>query len=223
VSSKEAAAKVVPRRDKWALKKWFVVHAPPYFDMAILGEVPSSEPEKLIGRTIEASLFDITKDLSHLHVKLKFQINRVEGSRAFTRFKQLELSRDYVRSLVRRGTSKVVAHVDVSTKDNWRLRITAMVITAYRAKTSQKRAIRKVASELIAKYAGENDIGSLIRDIAFGKLAEELQARVRKIFPTKKSEIAKVKVLKHPEEVVEVRPEVVQEVPVHRAAEGQEA
>ncbi len=64
---------------------------------------PAEEAGKLVNRTIGVTLFDITKDLSHLTIKLTFQIDRVEGDKAFTRFKEMELARDYIRSLVRRG------------------------------------------------------------------------------------------------------------------------
>ncbi len=94
---------------KWAFKNWYPVYSPTIFNEVPVGEAPAEEVGKLLNRTIGVTLFDITKDLSHLTIKLTFQIDRVEGDRAFTRFKEMELARDYIRSLVRRGSSKVEA------------------------------------------------------------------------------------------------------------------
>lgn len=102
---------------KWAFKNWYPVYSPTIFNEVPVGEAPAEEASKLLNRTIGVTLFDITKDLSHLTIKLTFQIDRVEGDRAFTRFKEMELARDYIRSLVRRGSSKVMAIQDVTTSD----------------------------------------------------------------------------------------------------------
>jgi SSU ribosomal protein S3AE len=94
----------ISKRDPWALKKWFSVHAPSYLGGVFIAEVPASGAQMLLMRTLEVSLYDLTKDISHLPIKLRFQIHRVDGLRASTRFKGLELTRDHLRSLVRRGT-----------------------------------------------------------------------------------------------------------------------
>jgi small subunit ribosomal protein S3Ae len=138
---------------KWAFKKWYIVHAPAIFKYVEIGEVPADSPEKLLNRTIEISLFELTRDLSHIPIKLKFQIYRVEGDHAYTRFKQQELTRDYVRSLVRRGSSKIVAIHDVCTTDNAKLRVQVLIVTAHRCNTSHKKAIRAVARARLEEYA----------------------------------------------------------------------
>ena len=117
VAAQEKVA--ISKRDPWALKKWFSVYAPPYLGGVFLAEVPAAEAQKLVKRTLEVTLYDITKDISHLPIKLRFQIHRVDGLNASTRFKGLELTRDYLRSLIRRGTSKIMAITDVKTKDGW--------------------------------------------------------------------------------------------------------
>ena len=94
-------------RDKWRLKKWFTVVAPPAFGEAFLGTTPADDPLKLIGRVMETTLYDLTGDFMHVHIRLYFQIVRVEGEKCLTRFKGHELARDYIRSLIRRRSSKV--------------------------------------------------------------------------------------------------------------------
>ncbi|MBP1448694.1 MAG: 30S ribosomal protein S3ae [Thermoproteus sp.] len=197
----------VSKRDVWASKRWYIVYIPSYLGGAAVAEVPASEPGKLIGRTLEISLFDLTKDISHLPVKLRFQINRVDGGNAYTRFKGLELTRDYIRSLVRRGTSKIAAYIDVETKDGWRLRLTVMGVTAARVSTSRKAAIRRAFAAAVLQKAPTMDIGALLKEVLEGSLAAELFVAAKRIYPMRKVEIAKIKVLRHPkgEEAVEVK------------------
>ncbi|MGC9129962.1 MAG: 30S ribosomal protein S3ae [Pyrobaculum sp.] len=213
VAKQEKAA--ISKRDPWALKKWFNVHAPSYMGGVLVAEVPASEPQKLLMRTLEISLYDVTKDISHLPIKLRFQIHRVEGLRALTRFKGLELTRDYIRSLVRRGTSKVTAITDVRTKDGMVMRVTVMGITTHRVGTAQKSAMRKRIVETLAKKAAEMDVGQFLKEVTEGTLAADLFIAAKKIAPMRKVEVAKIKVLKYPPEEEEV---AVKEVAAEAAA-----
>ncbi len=197
---------------KWALKKWFIVHAPPSLKAVEIGEVPADSPEKLLNRTIEVSLFELTRDLSHIPVKLKFQIYRVEGEHAYTRFKQQELTRDYVKSLVRRGSSKIVTIHDVTPTDGGKLRVQILAVTAHRCKTSQKRAIRAITRQRLDEYSKILDFDTYILALVFGSIPQDVFIHAKKIYPLRKVEVLKIKVLDWPEKYKAV--EVVKPIPV---------
>ena len=186
-------------RDKWRLKKWYTVIAPPVFGNVPLGLTPADDPLKLIGRVMEATLYDITGDFAHVHIKLYFQIIKVEGDTAYTRFKGHELLRDYIRSLTRRKSSKITGIFNVWTKDGYGLRVTAMVFTRYRCRTSQKKLIRKRMMEVIERRAKESTFDEFIQAMVFsdreGSLAQEIEEVARKIYAIRKVEIAKSKLL----------------------------
>jgi small subunit ribosomal protein S3Ae len=91
--------------------------APSFFGNIELGSVPAEEEDKLIGRVVEATLYDITGDFSHMYMKLFFQVEGMDGKTAKTQFKGHEYSRDYLRSLVRRRTTKVDGLFNLTTKD----------------------------------------------------------------------------------------------------------
>ncbi|MET1128672.1 MAG: 30S ribosomal protein S3ae [Thermoproteota archaeon] len=190
----------VSTRDRWRLKKWYEVVAPPVFGNTVLGTTPADDPRKLIGRVMETTLYDITGDFSLVHVHLYFQIVEVdeENQRAFTRFKGHELARDYMKSLIRRKSSKVQGIYNVTTKDGYGLRITGVALTTYRCKTSQKRAIRKIMGEVITTRASEMSLDDLIKAMLFGQLANEIFEKAKKIYPLRKVEIYKSKLLTVP-------------------------
>ena len=190
MSSRSRAA-----RDKWTLKRWFTVLASSAFGFAELGLIPANDEKSIIGRTMEVSFYDITKDISQLPIKLKFQIVKADGDTAYTQFKGFELTRDYIRSIVRRGTSRVDAIKDITTKDGVRLRVMTMAVTQNRVKTSQMKAIRKIMFEIIDEKAKALNFDEFIQESVLGRIATEIQARAKKIYPIKKAEVRKIKVL----------------------------
>ncbi|AFL67295.1 30S ribosomal protein S3ae [Desulfurococcus amylolyticus] len=182
-------------KDKWKMKKWYEVVAPTSFGGITLGSTPADDPEKLIGRVIETTLYDITGDITQVHVKLYFQVISVDGNKALTRFKGHELARDYMRSLVRRKSSKIQGIFDITTKDGYVLRVTIVALTSYRCNTSQKKAIRRVMREYIFKKASELTLDELVQEIMSYKISNEIAELARKIYPIRRVEVYKTKLL----------------------------
>jgi len=193
-----SARKKFAIKDRWKLKNWYEVIAPPVFGSVVIGTTPADDPLKLIGRVMETTLYDLTGDITQVHVKLYFQIIDVQGNKAITRFKGHELARDYIRSLIRRKSSKIQGIFDVKTKDNYVLRLTIIALTAYRCKTSQKRAIRKIMRDYVMERVPQLTLDELIQEMIFGKMSREIAERVKKIYPIRKVEIYKSKLLMIP-------------------------
>lgn len=187
-----------PVKDKWKLKKWYEVLAPELFNNISLGTIPADDPDKLIGRVMETTLYDVTGDISQVHVKLYFQIIKVEGDKAYTWFKGHELARDYMRSLIRRKSSKIQGIFDITTKDGYVLRITTVALTSYRCKSSQKRAIRRIMRDYITSRAPELTLAELVSETLSYKISNEIAERARKIYPIRRVEVYKTKLLMVP-------------------------
>ncbi len=185
-------------RDRWKMKKWYTIIAPPVFGEAPVGTTPSDDPNKLIGRVLETTLYDITGDYTQVHIKLRFQVIEVVDTTAKTRFKGHELARDYIKVLTRRKSSKIQGIFNVTTKDGYGLRVTAMAFTSYRCKTSQKKLIRKIMKDVIEKTASEQTLDEFIQSMIFEKLSSQIFEQAKKIYPLRKVEIYKSKLLTIP-------------------------
>jgi len=185
-------------KDKWKLKKWFTVLAPPMFGSVPIGTTPADKEWKLLGRVFEVTLFDLTGDFSQHHIHLYFQVYEVKDTTAYTRFKGHELARDYIKSIIRRKSSKIQAIVDVTTKNGYGLRVTGIVLTTYRCKTSQKKAIRKIMMKILRERAANMTLEEYVKAMIFGKLALEIMEQAKKIYPIRKVEIYKSKLLTIP-------------------------
>lgn len=180
-------------RDKWRGKSWYTVLAPPYFGNVELGTVPAAEPEKLIGRVIDSTLYEITNDFAHQYLKMRFQITEVDGKTARTMFKGHEYSRDYSRSLVRRRTTKVEGIFNVTTKDGYKLQVAVCAFTLSRIKTSQEQAIRTVMRKIVAEKATVLTMDQFAQEMVLGKIASEIYNEAKKIAPLRHVGVRKSK------------------------------
>jgi small subunit ribosomal protein S3Ae len=191
--------KVAVTKDAWRTKDWYPIISPKYFGNIEIGSTVSSEPEAIIGRNFEATLYDITGDISQIHIKLKFQINDVKGKKAYTIFKGHNYTRDYLRSLVRRGSTRIDGRFSVFTKDNYNLIISTIAFTHNRAKTSQEHAIRKIMEEIVVKKAKQLNFDQFVHESVLGKVGSEIYNKAKKIIPLRKCEVRKSKLVKIPQ------------------------
>jgi small subunit ribosomal protein S3Ae len=172
-----------------------MVLAPPYFGNVELGAVPADEPEKLIGRVIDSTLYEVTNDFAHQYLKMYFQINELDGKTARTIFKGHEYSRDYLRSLVRRRTTKVDGLVNATTKDGHKLRVAVSALTLSRIRTAQEKAIRVIMERTIKEKAATLTLDQFAQEIVLGKIASDIYNEAKKIVPLRHVGIRKSKLV----------------------------
>jgi len=170
-------------RDKWRSKSWYMVVSPPYFGNVELGAVPADEAEKLVGRVIDSTLYEVTNDFAHQYLKMYFQITEIDGKTAKTTFKGHEYSRDYLRSLVRRRTTKVDGLFNVTAKDGYKLRVAVSAFTLSRIKTSQEKAIRTIMEKIIREKASTLTLDQFAQEMVLGKIASDIYNEAKKIVP----------------------------------------
>ena len=185
-------------RDKWRGKAWYMVVAPPFFGNIELGAVPAEEQERLIGRVVEATLYDITSDFSHMYLKMFFQISEIDGKTARTLFKGHEYSRDYLRSLVRRRTTKVDGLFNLTTKEGYKLRIAVSALTLSRIRTSQEKVIRNIMAKTINERAAALTLDQFVQEMVLGKIASDIYNEAKSVAPLRHVGIRKSKLLAQP-------------------------
>ena len=182
-------------RDTWKEKSWYTIKTPVNFEDKEIGETPAKDPELLIGRGVELTMRELTGDFSKQQIKLRFEIDNVAGEVANTKFTGHKTTTDYVRSMIRRGTSRIDASTIATTKDGRKVKLQVLAVTVRRAKSSQQRYMRKVIEDLLVEAAAEKSFDDLIKSVVTGKLASEIYHNAKKIYPLKRVEIIKSKVL----------------------------
>ncbi len=185
-------------KDKWRDKKWYKIVSPPYFGGVELGSVPADDPKKLVGRIVDGTLYDITNDFAHQYLKMYFRVEDVEGKTAHTVFKGHEYSRDYLRSLVRRRTTRVDGIFDVTTKDGYGLMLAVSVFTLSRIKTSQEHEIRTIISAIIKEKATSLTFDQFVQELVLGKIASDIYNEAKRISPLRHVGVRKSKLTLQP-------------------------
>lgn len=165
------------------MKDWYELISPTYFGGMKLGSVPSTEPEHIIGRTIESTLYDLTGDFAQQHKKLYFQVTSVEGKEAHTIFKGHEYAREYLRSLVRRGSTRVDGIMKLKTKDGYLIRASIVVFTLTRIKTSQIKAIRTFITRIVHAKAASLNFDQFVQEAVLGKIASDIYNEAKVVTP----------------------------------------
>ncbi|MEF8882109.1 MAG: 30S ribosomal protein S3ae [Halapricum sp.] len=182
-------------------KRWYTVLAPEQFGREELGSTPAEETEQVLGRQIETTLGDLRNDASENNTKLTFKINDVGSDTAYTEFIKHELTRDYVRSLVRRGSSKIEAFVTVLTTDDYRVQIQPVALTTKKADESQEKAIRRTMIDMVQETGTEHTFEDLVDSVVEGRLSSAIYNEAKTIYPLRRVEIQKATLEARPEEV----------------------
>lgn len=190
-------------KDKWRSKDWYSIVSPSYFGGSELGSVPADESSKLVGRVVDSTLYDLTNDFAHQYLKMFFQVSEVEGKTARTIFKGHEYSRDYLRSLVRRRTTRVDIIDNVATKDGYQIRLAVSAFTLARIRTTQEHAIRAIMRKTVEQKAKELTFDQYVQEMVLGKIASDIYNEAKKVTPLRHVGIRKSKLVAQPGQVVQ--------------------
>jgi len=184
-------------KDKWRIKKWLIVKAPLPFGGDSVAYIPVTSENKGIGRVIGTTLFDILKqDPQHYSIKLYFQIESIEGDIAYTIAKGHEYSREYLRSMVRRGSSSIQLIKNFTTRDQAVVQVQIIVFTLGRITTSKKHVVRSVTDEVVARKATELTYNQFIQEAVLGKIASDIYNVAKKISRLRHVGVSKTKLIK---------------------------
>ncbi len=193
---KPALARTV--KDKWRSKRWYKIRAPGLFQHGELGETAASEPEQVVGRTLEMTLPELsgTGDAGKAHVKLRFQIERISGDGvAEARFVGHDLTSDYVRRLARRKRSKIDSSLLVTTKDGVQIILKPVAVGEQRLQTRLRAELRHRIVEILNEEAKLRTSPEFVNEMLQGELAKVLAHGVKSLYPLKKIEIRRSVVL----------------------------
>jgi len=184
-------------KDKWKEKKWVSVSAPDSFNNVPLEDIPITDEEKAKGRVIEVTLFDILKgDPSQYQYKLYFQIDKVVGEKATTIFKRYEYAKEFLRSLVRRGSSKINFVIDAKTKDGYVFRIKVIALSHRELNSSRQHALRLIARKIIEKSVPNMTIDEFVQASCYNKINSDIMAATKKIIHLRHVGLEKVKLIR---------------------------
>lgn len=190
-----------PRQERRAPKTIYTIYSPDYFGYKEIGTTWADDPSKVLGRTIWVSLYTLTGDFSKQYLLLRFKIVRVKDGVAETVFYGHEYGREFVRSLIRRGSSRIDMITNLETKDGFKLRTQSTAFTLRRiGRHSWKaRMIRKAMRNVLEEAARNLTLAQLAQEMVLGKTASDIYQEAKKITVLRHIGVIKSKVLKIPD------------------------
>ena len=187
-------------RDKWRDKQWVVVNSPSAFGGTPLNYIPITDPAQAMGRVIENTMFDIMKqDPTQHQIKVYVQINKISDGIASTIFKGHQYAKEFLRSLVRRGSTRLMYIHDYTTIDGHTFRVAFICFTQRRVNSSKKHSIRMIAQSILSEKIPKLTVDQFAQEVTMGKLAADILTAANKITTLRHSGIEKTKLLSTPE------------------------
>jgi len=188
------------------------VYSPPYFGENIVASIPCEVPSAVVGRVVETTLYDITNDFAHQSIKLYFLVVNAKDHRAETILKSHEYATDYLRSLVRRGSTRLDGIFNATTKDQFSTRISIVAFTRDRINASQEHGVRQVMRQIVDEKATTLNYDQLSQEVVLGKLGSDIYNLSKKIAPLRHVGVRKSKLLSIPPGVVATPEQVLEQV-----------
>jgi len=180
------------------MKEWYDVYSPPYFGERVVAGIPCETPAAVLGRVVETTLYDITDDFAHQSIKLYFLVVNASDHKAQTILKSHEYATDYLRSLVRRGSTRMDGIFNATTKDQFTTRISIVAFTRDRIKASQEHGVRRIMRQVVDEKAAALTYEQLSQEIVLGKLGSDVYNLAKKIAPLRHVGVRKSKVVAIP-------------------------
>jgi small subunit ribosomal protein S3Ae len=162
-------------RDKWRDKQWVIVNKPAGFEPQVpINYIPITDANYTKGRTIENTLHDMMKgnpeqSMNQHQIKVFIQIDKITDGVATTIFSGHEYAREFLRSLIRRGSSMVIFTRDYTTMDGHTFRVAMIAFTHRRVNSSKKHEIRLMADKILSESIPQLTVDQFIQEITGSK------------------------------------------------------
>ena len=158
-------------RDKWRDKQWVIINKPSGFEPQVpINFIPVSDAARTKGRTIENTLHDMMKgnpdqSMDQHQIKVFIQIDKITDGAATTIFRGHEYAKEFLRSLIRRGSSMITFTRDYTTMDGHTFRVAVVAFTHRRINSSKKHEIRLIAQRILSERIPQLTVDQFIQEI----------------------------------------------------------
>lgn len=190
-------------RDKWRDKQWVVVNKPAGFEPpGSVNYVPITDAEQAKGRVIENTLHDMMKgnpdqSMDQHQIKVFIQVEKINDGTANTRFKGHEYAKEFLRSLIRRGSSMVNFVHDYTTQDGHTFRVALIAFTQRRVNASKKHEIRLTAHRVLSERIPQMTVEQFVQQVTGSKSGEVPRETNSLIGAAILNEVKKIATIRH--------------------------
>jgi len=177
-------------------KSWIQIVAPKFFNNEVIGEIPVTETDSLIGRIVTVSLMNLTRDIKKQSTNLKFRITNVQGGKANTESYGYCIVPASIRRIVRRGKKKIIISFICKTSDKKNIRLKALMVPYVNIKSSVSNSLQKAAITYLINHIAKTTFENAIKESINNRIKNALKDEIKKIYPIRMVEIAALQIEK---------------------------
>lgn len=174
---------------------WMEAVSPPYLGSKSVGNILVYSEDEASGKKVEILQSDLTEDPAHAYTKILLRVSGISGGKAITYYAGHEVSRDYMRSILRKGSSKIEPIVDVTTKDGYKLRIRVTIISRNRISTNKKTFLRNELTKMMKEKCSSYKLSQFVQEMISGKTESDIFNFAKRHMRVKYSGVTKVKMI----------------------------
>ncbi len=174
-------------------KQWYEIVAPKMFEEKTIGETTTIDSKRLVGRTIQVSIMDLSAEYAKFYLKMELQISSVVGSKAYTKLIGHDVLRERIHRMVQRHSRRVDVVQDVKLDDGTSARLKTIFILPMRVNTSIKNKCRAKAKETINSFVVGKNFEDIMKSIISSDLQNSVKKAVNQIYPVSTIEVRKSK------------------------------
>jgi len=169
-------------------------------------QLQAYEIEELEGRYIR---YDLTRILRGKSIELSLRV-KVQGDKATTEIKSMELMPYFLRRMIRKGTNYVEDSFSADCK-NAQIRIKPFLITRRKVSRAVRKALREKAKQELIEYIKDKKTDQIFEDILKNKIQKTLSLKLKKIYPLSLCEIRVLKIEKDLDKVEDKEEVIIKE------------
>lgn len=181
--------------DKWRKKKYFSILSPKMFQERELGQTIAYDSASVKGRRITANLMVLLGNIKKQQVNMTFLVTKMQGDTGYTMVEKYEILPAAIKRKVRRYRDRLDESFICVTRDNKRVRMKPMVMTAVRTSGSVKIDLRHKILSFIIQTVKKIDYDALVMELVNDRFQRETANYLKKIVPIRSVDIRVMKYL----------------------------
>lgn len=186
MAQEEKAKTILAKAKK---KKWYKILAPKIFNEQLIGQTPAYEIKSLVGKTLEANLYTLTKNIKNQNTDIKLRITHFREDSACTEVICYKVNPSSMRRFVKKTSNKIEDSFSSKTEDNLNVRVKTTVFTRGFIRSNVSKALRKATHELVLKNVEKSRFDTLIRELSIHKFQNTIKNDINKIYPVRIFEV----------------------------------
>ncbi len=158
---------------------------------------PATDAKSVKGRVFDVSVPEVMGDQSKYYMRINLKTEAPNEKELPTRFHSFFCINEYVMRIGRKGLGKVASFVDCTTKDGWKLQVSAVAVLNRRSNASIKTKVNEIIHQIVTEKSKEMNHSDFVKAVIAGVFQMKIKKAASKVYPVRFTEITKIETIKN--------------------------